>query len=124
MARCRKRILLILVLTLAMAVSQPFAAVNVYAEPSGSDGESVLEAPAQTAVPDAEEADNDELFEEYAAQFQSPNNAAQRMKELWSYLIGSFADGEKHFKRIRKARDHGEYLAAAEAVFRECEYVK
>lgn len=64
---------------------------------------------------------HDELFEAYAAQFQSRNNAMQRMKELWLYLIRLFAASEKAGKRIKKARTAEEYLAAAEEVFRSCE---
>ena len=60
-----------------------------------------------------------ELFESYALQFQSRNNAAARMKELWSYLIQSFGDSEKLGKQIRKAKNAEEFLAAAERVFAE-----
>lgn len=60
-----------------------------------------------------------ELFESYARQFQSRNNAAARMKELWSYLIQSFGDSEKLGKQIRKAKNAEEFLAVAERVFAE-----
>ncbi len=59
-----------------------------------------------------------ELFESYAEQFQSRNNAMHRMKELWTYLIRSFAENDKLAKRIKKARDADELLCAAEEVFR------
>jgi len=63
---------------------------------------------------------NRELFEYYAEAFGSRNNAMQRMKEMWTYLIRSFSDSEKAGKRIKKARSAEEFLAAAEAVFRDC----
>ncbi len=60
---------------------------------------------------------HNELFESYAEQFQSRNNAMHRMKELWTYLIFSFADSARLAKRIKKARDADELLSAAEEVF-------
>lgn len=59
------------------------------------------------------------LFAAYAEQFQSRNNAVQRMKELWTYLIRSFGDSQRHGKKILKAKNAEDYLAAAEAVFRD-----
>ena len=63
---------------------------------------------------------HDELFEAYAKDFQSRNNAMQRMKELWTYLILSFAHGEKAAKGIKKAKNAEEYLSAANALFSDC----
>lgn len=62
---------------------------------------------------------HNELFESYSLQFQSANNAVERMKELWSYLIRSFEDGEKLGKTIRKAKNAREFLSATERVFSE-----
>ena len=61
-----------------------------------------------------------ELFEAYAEAFGSRNNAMQRMKELWTYLIRSFEGGEKPGKAIKKAKNAEEFLSAARQVFREC----
>lgn len=60
-----------------------------------------------------------ELFDAYAQQFQSRNNAAGRMKEFWNYFIQSFGDSEKLGKAIKKAKNAEEFLAAAERVFSE-----
>ena len=60
-----------------------------------------------------------ELFESYAQQFQSRNNAATRMKELWHYFIQLFGDSEKLGKVIKKAKNAEEFLSATETVFRE-----
>ena len=60
---------------------------------------------------------HDELFHEYAEDFQSANNAAQRMKELWSYLHKSFPGSEKQLKKIKKARSAEDYLLAAGEIF-------
>ena len=61
-----------------------------------------------------------ELFESYAQVFGSRNNAVQRMKELWTYLIRSFGDSDKAAKRLRKAKNPEEFLSAAAEVFRSC----
>ena len=62
---------------------------------------------------------HDELFETYAAQFDSRINAAKRMKDLWFYLIRLFDGGEKHGKKILKSKTAEEYELAVAAVFRE-----
>lgn len=63
----------------------------------------------------------DELYESYCRAFSSRRNAMQRMKELWSYLIRLFRDGEKYGKQLRKAGDCQAYEAQARAVFRDLE---
>ncbi len=60
---------------------------------------------------------HDALFEECARDFQSRNNAMQRMKELWTYLTKSFPGCEKQLKKIKKARSAEEYLSAAQEIF-------
>lgn len=52
---------------------------------------------------------HDRLFAGYAEQFQSRNNAAKRMKELWFYLSRCFEGGEKRLKKILKAKTAEEY---------------
>ncbi len=46
-----------------------------------------------------------------------------KMKEVWCYMIYAFKDGAKPGKRIKKARQIEEYLAAVTAIFRECQVV-
>ena len=41
------------------------------------------------------------------------------MKELWSYLILHFEGGDKHYKRLTKAKKWSEFHLASEAVFAE-----
>jgi tRNA-dihydrouridine synthase len=65
-----------------------------------------------------EEFHND-LFEGFAESMNSRRNAMLRMKEIWFYHINLFDDHEKHIKRLRKANDVSEFLAAAAAIFRE-----
>jgi len=64
---------------------------------------------------------HDALFEECARDFQSRNNAVQRMNELWSYLGKSFPGREKQLKKIKKARTAEDYLSAAGEILSYCE---
>jgi len=65
------------------------------------------------------EAFHHDLFEGFAASMKSQRNAMLRLKEIWFCHINLFDDHEKHIKRLRKANDIGEFLAAAAAIFRE-----
>lgn len=60
-----------------------------------------------------------DLFEGFAQSMNSRRNAMLRMKEIWFYHINLFDDHEKHIKRLRKATDVDEFLAAATAIFRD-----
>jgi tRNA-dihydrouridine synthase len=62
---------------------------------------------------------HDALCEEYRAVLYGDTALCHRMKEIWSYLILHFEGGEKHWKRITKAKRREEFLLAAEAVFAE-----
>lgn len=59
------------------------------------------------------------LVEEYRAVLYGDTALCHRMKELWAYLITHFDGGEKHLKRLVKAKSLPEYRLAAEAVFAE-----
>jgi len=65
------------------------------------------------------EAFHQDLFEGFAQSMKSQRNAMLRLKEIWFYHINLFDDHEKHIKRLRKATDVSEFLAAAAAIFRE-----
>ena len=45
--------------------------------------------------------------------------AAQRMKEVWFFLIHLFEGGERHHKKMRRLRTPAEYEAVEAAIFRE-----
>ena len=68
---------------------------------------------------DTLEAFHHDLFEGFAEWMNSRRNAMLRMKEIWFYHINLFDDNEKHMKRLRKATDVEEFLAAAHSIFRE-----
>ena len=61
---------------------------------------------------------HDRLFDGYAEQFQSRNNAAKRMKELWFYLSRSFDDSEKLLKNLLKSKSAEEYQKAAHQILK------
>lgn len=45
--------------------------------------------------------------------------AAQRMKEVWFFLIHLFEGGERHDKKMRRLRTPGEYEAVEASIFQE-----
>lgn len=65
------------------------------------------------------EAFHNDLFEGFARTMSSRRNAMVRMKEIWFYHINLFDGHEKHLRRLRKAGDPEEFLAASAAVFQE-----
>lgn len=66
---------------------------------------------------------HDEIFAGYAALMPGETPTLFKMKDLWTYLSGSFAASESHLKKIRKATDYTAYRIAVNNLFRECELV-
>lgn len=60
---------------------------------------------------------HDELLDEYRQRLAGPGHLIGKMKQLWLYLIASFPDREKPFKKLKKARTEAELLAAIDQVF-------
>lgn len=59
------------------------------------------------------------LYREYQAFYGQVGPAAQRMKEVWFYLIHLFENGERLDKKLRRSRGPGEYEAIEAAIFRD-----
>jgi len=59
------------------------------------------------------------LYREYQAFYGQVGPAAQRMKEVWFYLIHLFEHGERLNKQLRRSRGPGEYEAIEAAIFRD-----
>ncbi|MDL2288720.1 tRNA-dihydrouridine synthase family protein [Oscillospiraceae bacterium OttesenSCG-928-F05] len=59
----------------------------------------------------------DEVKAGYREAFQDDRNAMMRMKELWFYLSGLFAEGEKGYAKLKKARDPREFDALEARLF-------
>ena len=64
---------------------------------------------------------HDALCEEYKEVLYGDTALCHRMKEFWSYLIRHFQNGQKHFKRICKAKSFAEYQLAAHTALQELE---
>lgn len=62
-----------------------------------------------------------ELYREYQAFYGQTGTAAQRMREVWFYLIHLFADADRLNRPMRRFRTPGEYEAAEAAIFQELE---
>lgn len=61
---------------------------------------------------------HDTLYERCCEAFGSRRNAMLRMKEIWYYHIGLFADGERLHKALRKEQDARAYERLTDEIFR------
>ena len=59
------------------------------------------------------------LYQSYQDFYGQVGPAAQRMKEVWFFLIHLFEGGERHHKKMRRLRTPAEYEAVEAAIFRE-----
>lgn len=64
---------------------------------------------------------HDKIYRDYRELLRDERNVLFRMKELWSYLAGSFTNSAKYAKRIKKAQHYGDYEAAVSCLFSEQE---
>ena len=60
-----------------------------------------------------------ELYQAYQVFYGQVGTAAQRMREVWFYLIHLFEDAEKLNKKLRRFKNPGEYEAIEAAIFRD-----
>lgn len=60
---------------------------------------------------------HDRIYYGYQEILSGNKNALFKMKELWSYMIDSFEDGEKLGKKIKKAEKLSDYEAAVDDLF-------
>ena len=59
------------------------------------------------------------LYREYQAAYGGRGQAAQRMKELWFYLIHLFDGGEKYAKKMRRVSHPEEYELLEAGIYRD-----
>lgn len=59
------------------------------------------------------------LYAGYCDAYGQAGPAAQRMKELWFYLIHLFEGGEKHARSMRRLRQYQEYEQLEAEIFRD-----
>ncbi len=62
---------------------------------------------------------HDEIYAEYSKLMSGDRNILFRMKELWTYMIRLWPDGDKYQKAIRKATSCSEYEVCVRKMFRE-----
>ena len=62
---------------------------------------------------------HERLLEEYGEVLSSDRDLLYKMKELWFYLLDSFADSDKARKQIRKCEKLSEYKAIVRCLFDE-----
>ena len=60
-----------------------------------------------------------DLYQSYQEFYGQVGTAAQRMREVWFYLIHLFEDAEKLNKKLRRFKNPGEYEMVQEAIFQE-----
>ena len=62
---------------------------------------------------------HDQVYDGYKSILFGDVNVLYKMKELWNYMIESFADSAKHAKRIKKSQSLRDYDEAISLLFRE-----
>ena len=60
-----------------------------------------------------------DLYRAYQAFYGQVGTAAQRMREVWFYLIHLFEDADRLNKKLRRFKNPGEYEAVEAAIFRD-----
>ena len=60
-----------------------------------------------------------DLYQSYQEFYGQVGTAAQRMREVWFYLIHLFEDAEKLNKKLRRFKNPGEYEMIQAAIFQE-----
>jgi tRNA-dihydrouridine synthase len=65
-----------------------------------------------------------ELCTAYEKVLCGPVHPADKLKGIWQYLSGSFRDGKKVFKHIKKVKHVAHYRAVVQKVFEEGEWVR
>lgn len=63
------------------------------------------------------------LYEGYAAYIPEDRNIIFKMLEHWAFLHVHFKDCDRQLKAIRKSRTKGEYQAAVNRIFADCEFI-
>lgn len=64
---------------------------------------------------------HEELLREYLTIFSGEKDVLFHMKEIWGYLIHSFKDSDKYWKKIKKCQSLKEYQMIVNSVFSDLE---
>ena len=60
---------------------------------------------------------HEDLYEQYQSRLCGPGHLLGRMKQLWLYLIFSFPERDKEFKKLKKSSSTGQYLDNVRRIF-------
>nr|WP_325195461.1 tRNA-dihydrouridine synthase family protein [uncultured Oscillibacter sp.] len=104
------------------ALSQQFPAVEAVMIGRGAVADPALlrklrSGPAATK--EELQAFTQDLYRAYQAFYGQVGTAAQRMREIWFYLIHLFEDADRLNKKLRRFKNPGEYEAVEAAIFRD-----
>ncbi|URZ03090.1 tRNA dihydrouridine synthase [Clostridium felsineum] len=66
---------------------------------------------------------HDTIYKEYQSFLSGEKNVLFKMKEVWFYMIHSFKDSDKYFKKIRKANRLNEYELIVSRLFKEFDLI-
>ncbi|MBP1710702.1 MAG: tRNA-dihydrouridine synthase [Deltaproteobacteria bacterium] len=62
---------------------------------------------------------HDDLFDEYSKILSGPAHITNKMKEIWAYMAGFFANAEKIRKKINKTHHRDTYIDVVNKIFDE-----
>ena len=104
------------------ALSQQFPAVEAVMIGRGAVADPALlrklrSGPAATK--EELQAFTQDLYRAYQAFYGQVGTAAQRMREIWFYLIHLFEDADRLNKKLRRFKSPGEYEVIEAAIFQE-----
>ena len=100
------------------ALEQRFPGLNAVMVGRGLVADPALVMRLGGVEPDRETltAFNNELWEAYSGAFGGPASAMNRMKAIWTLMLGSFEGGEAYAKRLGKTRKWPEMRALTEEI--------
>ncbi len=61
---------------------------------------------------------HNDLYEMYKGQLSGHSHILGRMKQIWVYLVHSFPESKKCFKKIKKASTEEKFIEAVDTIFR------
>lgn len=104
------------------ALSQQFPAVEAVMIGRGAVADPALLRKLRggpAATKEELQAFTQDLYRSYQAFYGQVGTAAQRMREIWFYLIHLFEDADRLNKKLRRFKNPGEYEAVEAAIFRD-----
>ena len=104
------------------ALSQQFPAVEAVMIGRGAVADPALLRKLRggpAATKEELQAFTQDLYRAYQTFYGQVGTAAQRMREVWFYLIHLFEDADRLNKKLRRFKNPGEYEAVEAAIFRD-----